>query len=90
MGIDLAGLTRRLYAEADALFPGKVSIEKNGGGLTARIALSDKTAELPINTNILRLDGRSIELDGIVVHSPKTGKVYLPGQAVQSLKARGK
>jgi len=90
MGIDLAGLTRRLYVEAHALFPGKVSIEKNGGGLTATITLPDKTAELPVNKNILRLGGRSTELEGIVVHSPKTGRVYIPEQAVQLLKTPGK
>jgi alkaline phosphatase len=86
MGLDLGQLTERLFVEAGAAFPeGKVTIEKDGENLVARITLPDKTADLPINKDILMTAGRSVELEGVVVYAPNTGKVYVPSQAVERL-----
>jgi alkaline phosphatase len=83
-------LTERLFVEAGAAFrEGKVTVEKDGENLVARITLPDKTAELPVNKNILMTAGRSVELEGVVVYAPNTGKVYIPSQAAELLRASG-
>jgi len=88
MGLDLDRLTQQLFVDADAAFPeGKVTVEKQGENLVARITLPDKTAELPVNKNILMTAGLQVELDGVVVYVSNTGKVYLPSQAVELLRA---
>jgi hypothetical protein len=51
--------------------------------LVVRIAMGGQTAALPVNKNLLILDGRSIELEGVVVYMPHSKKVYAPWQAVQ-------
>jgi alkaline phosphatase len=87
MGLDLGLLTERLFVEADAVFPqGKITVEKDGENRVARITLPDKTAELPVNKNILMTAGRSVELEGVVVYAPNTGKVYIPSEAAERLR----
>ncbi|MBU1041227.1 MAG: alkaline phosphatase [Proteobacteria bacterium] len=86
LGIDLAALNRRLFVDAVEAFPGQTSF---AGGVL-RIEHKGKLAELPANENILRLDGREIRLEGLVVHAPDTGKTYIPAQAVQKIKGRAK
>jgi alkaline phosphatase len=84
LGIDLAALNRRLFVDAAEAFPGQAQFF--GGVL--RIKHKGRLAELRANTNILRLDGREIRLEGLVVHAPDTGRTYIPAQAVQRIRAR--
>ena len=64
----------------------RVSVEADEpGGLVVRISLGDKTAELPVNKNLLLYAGQSIELEGLVVYIPDTKKVYVPRQAIQRI-----
>jgi alkaline phosphatase len=88
MGLDLGRLTERLFVEAAAAFPnGEVTIQKDGENLVASVTLQETTAELPVNKNILMTGGRSVELEGVVVYAPDTGKVYIPSQTVELLRA---
>ncbi|MBP2662749.1 MAG: alkaline phosphatase, partial [Firmicutes bacterium] len=48
-----------------------------------------KKAEIPISKNIIKINGKSYEMNGIVVIAPRTGKVYIPQQAVELAKAAG-
>lgn len=41
-----------------------------------------KTAKLPVNKNLLIIDGKEILLEGVVVYAPDTKKAYVPMQAV--------
>lgn len=40
-------------------------------------------AELPVDENILVENGVTRELEGILVYTPVTGKVYIPAGAIQ-------
>lgn len=87
MGLDLDRLTRRLFVEPGAALPGaKVSVdEKDRNNPVVRIELNGKTAELPVHKNLLRVAGRTVELEGVVAYAPDAKKVYVPLQAVRIL-----
>lgn len=78
LGLDFAALNRRLFVDAAEALPGATF---SGGVL--RVEQGGRTAELAANTNILRLNGREIALEGVVVHAPDTGRTYVPAQAVR-------
>ncbi|MBN2450626.1 MAG: alkaline phosphatase [Lentisphaeria bacterium] len=93
MGLDLDRLNERLFVCAQTAFPGQV----HGGGKdgdagpgaerrVVRIRHGGRTAELPVNRNLLILDGREIPLEGLVIHVPPTGRTFLPMQAVQLIR----
>lgn len=102
LGIDLDALSERLFVDASSVFSdGELDVvptrfverrDKNGAvqnhpvDWTIHINAGRHVAELPVNQNILRLGGREILLEGVVVHIPKTKKVYLPVQAVRLIK----
>ncbi|MGQ9689241.1 MAG: alkaline phosphatase [Desulfobaccales bacterium] len=88
LGIDLEALNQRLFQEAQqALGDGRVAIDpRDPENPVVKISYHGKQAELPVNKNILRLEGKEISLEGVVVITPDTGKAYLPFQAVQLLK----
>ena len=50
------------------------------------IAYQGKQAALPINKNILTMNGKTTQLEGVVIYAPDTGKAYLPLQAVNLIK----
>lgn len=93
LGFDLADIDNKLFVEATKAF---ATI-----GATARIDDTDKTnmvlvvekgtkrAELPFNKNIIKIGTKTYEMNGITVYAPKTGKVYIPQQAVELAKAAG-
>ncbi len=43
-------------------------------------------AQLPVSKNLLRVNGRSIELEGLVVLAEKTSQVFVPRQAIELIK----
>ncbi len=90
MGIDLAQATRRLFAEADSALPGaKRTLDRSDPrDPVVVIEHRGKTARLPVNGNLLELDGRRHKLEGVVLHSEATGKTYLPRQAVRLIAAK--
>ncbi len=91
MGFDFESLNKRLFVEAEAGFAAV--------GLEATLDKTDPTnpvlvvqkgearAELPLSKNLLIMNGKTVELEGIVVLAEKLGKVYLPKQAVDLVAA---
>jgi len=86
-GLDFARLNRRLFREATQALPGaRVTIEQpTPDNFVVRVEHGGRLAELPANRNLLRLDGRTIELEGVVVcvRDGETRTAYLPMQAVE-------
>ncbi len=88
LGLDFKKLNERLFVEPGLALPdAKVSV---AGADTPRpvvhIELGGKTAELPVHTNLLKWEGRTVELEGVVVYAPDTKKVYVPLQAIRVIK----
>ncbi len=46
-----------------------------------RIDFAGKMARLPVNRNLLLIDGKTVELPGVVVYASDTGKAYIPEEA---------
>ncbi|MDA8126168.1 MAG: alkaline phosphatase [Deltaproteobacteria bacterium] len=88
LGLDLDRLNGRLFVEAQKAFPeGRVTMDKQDAeNPILKISYGNRNAELPINKNILRLDGADRELEGVVVYIAETDRAYLPLQAVQAIK----
>jgi alkaline phosphatase len=88
LGLSLSRLNARLFQEAaGALAGAQVSIDRSDPeNPVVRISFQGRKAELPVNKNILRLDGKTIPLEGLVVYAPHTDKAYLPLQAVNLIK----
>lgn len=80
----------RLFVETlEAFGDGKVAIDKTDPeNPVVRIEYANKKAALPVNKNILSIDGVESELEGVVVYIPNTDKAYLPLQAVQAIKGK--
>ncbi|MFZ2087793.1 MAG: alkaline phosphatase [Desulfobaccales bacterium] len=88
LGLNLERLNARLFQEAaPALAGGQVDIDKSDPeNPVVKIAFQGKQAELPVNKNLLKLDGKTVNLEGVVVYAPDTGKAYIPQEAVNLIK----
>jgi alkaline phosphatase len=87
LGFTFQEINKRLFVEASAAF--------QAAGLSTFIDRSDQanpvlvvskgaaTARLPVSKNLVLVNGRSIELEGIVVLAEKPDKVFLPRQAIE-------
>lgn len=86
LGFNLADADRRLFVEAQE------AMGRLGG--TARVDWTDKNnpvlllekggvrAELPFSKNLIKIGKQVIEMDGLTVLAPVTGKAYIPRQAL--------
>ncbi len=95
LGLSLPALNERLFVDARQAFAGaQIQVEETSPkNFVVRIASGSHTAELPVNKNLLILDGQRIELEGIVVCAPPLApqtepRVFLPQQAVQRILGR--
>jgi alkaline phosphatase len=95
LGLDLAALNERLFVDArEALASATLDVvEASPGNLVVKVALGDRTAELPVHKNLLLMDGQEIELEGLVVCAPPIEpqtepRIFLPLQAVQRILGR--
>jgi alkaline phosphatase len=91
LGFTFPEINKRLFVEASAAF--------RAAGLSSIIDRSDATnpvlvvskgeakARLPLAKNQVWVNGKIIELEGIVVLAEKLDKVFLPAQAVEVVKA---
>ena len=88
LGLNLERLNHRLFQEAaTALAGGQVTIDQSDPeNPVVKITYQGKQAELPVNKNILKLNGNTTQLEGVVVYAPNTGKAYLPLHAVNLIK----
>ena len=81
LGFDLANTTARLFVDADDAYAGRYVLDKTD--TENPVVLIQGKARLPVGKDILVLNGVRYNLEGIVVQSPMTGKVYLPREAVK-------
>ncbi len=88
MGVDLDATTHRLFVDVRTEFVAD-QIELEGvraANPVLRIRHQNRTAELPINKNVLKIGDEEIALEGVVVHIAETGKTYIPQQAIRRIK----
>ncbi len=92
LGIDLDDLNRTLFVDASTAFPqAEVVIDRSDKeNPVVKIKSGEAAFELPVNKNILIAPDSTIDLDGVVVYAPKTGKAYLPLQAVKIIQDKTK
>ena len=87
MGFDFKSLNDRLFVEAGAAFGAAgftVAIDKADAANPALVVTKGSaSAKLPLAKNVMIVNGKTIELEGLVVLADKLGKVYLPAQAVK-------
>ena len=88
LGLDLEKLNERLFVDAKkALADGKVTLDTaDKQNPVVVIEFQGKTARMPVNKNLLKLGGKTIELEGVVVYASDTGKSYVPAQAVRMIR----
>ncbi|MFW6123028.1 MAG: alkaline phosphatase [Thermodesulfobacteriota bacterium] len=88
LGVNLDRLNARLFQEAAAALPGgQVAVDAaDPENPVVKIAWRGRQAELPVNKNLLRLEGKTVPLEGVVVYVPQTKKIFLPLQAVNLIK----
>jgi alkaline phosphatase len=98
LGLDLQKINERLFVDAKGAFAdGKVTLDTSdkqnpvvqielGGRIAKPSNTGGKIARLPVNRNLLLMDGKTIELEGVVVYAPDTGKAYVPQQAVRLIR----
>lgn len=86
LGLDLARATARLFVPAEKAFPRAWKVEKRDGAECLVIKRPGGEALLPLNGNLLRLGKKTSQLEGVVLHVAKTGRAYLPAQAVAAIK----
>jgi alkaline phosphatase len=90
IGLDLIRLNERLFVEASGAFPGgRVALDTTDpANPVAVIEFRGQAAELSVNKNFLKIGERLAVLEGVVVYAPKTGRVFLPLQAVHIIQGR--
>ncbi|MFH1490116.1 MAG: hypothetical protein ABII06_14530, partial [Pseudomonadota bacterium] len=88
MGLSLEKLNQRLFADAaEAFSGGQVTVDKSDPeNPVLRITYMGKRAEMPVNKNILRIGETQETLEGVAVYAPKTGRAYIPMDAVHMIK----
>jgi alkaline phosphatase len=88
LGLNLNRLNARLFQEAAGALPGgQVTIDTTDPeNPVVKVSFQDKQSELPVNKNLLKLNNRPRQLEGVVVYVPQTRKAYLPLQAVNLIK----
>jgi alkaline phosphatase len=86
LGFNLDEINRELFVEVGEVFP-DYNLDKSD---TANFILEINEVKLPINKNLLVAEDKTYELNGIVVYAPKTGKVYIPGEAARIIEKLSK
>ncbi|MBF0203887.1 MAG: alkaline phosphatase [Desulfamplus sp.] len=86
MGFSLDGVDKRLFVESEELFKpigASVSIDKSdANNMCLVVNKGSKTAKIPFAKNIMEIGDSKCEMEGVTVYAEKTGKVYLPSQAL--------
>ncbi|MBF0211645.1 MAG: alkaline phosphatase, partial [Desulfamplus sp.] len=86
MGFSLSDIDSRLFVESEELFKSigaSVSIDKSDANNIALVVQKDsKTAKIPFAKNIIEIDGSKCKMGGVAVYAEKTGKAYIPQEAL--------
>jgi len=77
-GFDLSKVNERLFVDADTVSASVAVDMKDPENPVLKI----RGASLPCSKDILILGGKTYRLEGIVVHAPEIGKVFIPQEAV--------
>jgi len=90
MRVDFGQLNRRLFVDALEIF-GAMGYQANLEQADAAnpvlvVTKGEAKAELPVSKNLLRMGGKTTELEGLVVLADKLGKVFVPQQAIDLVK----
>jgi alkaline phosphatase len=90
LGVDLAAATERLFAPAEELFAGmEVTLDRaDAANPVLRVAGDGRVAALPLNRNVIEIDGALLPLEGVVVHVDRTDRVFAPIDAAVKLGLR--
>jgi alkaline phosphatase len=93
LGVDLKAADDNLFVEAGKAFASigaTVRLDKSDAANPVLVAEKGmKRAELPISKDIVKIDGKIYEMHGLTVLAAKTGKIYVPRQAVDLAAAAG-
>jgi alkaline phosphatase len=93
LGLDLEQADKELYVDAKTVFP-EAELEMSDA---ANPVLRIGAAALPISKDVLRINGKQIQVPGLVVYAPlapagtplpagaATGRVYIPRQAMRRI-----
>jgi len=95
LGFSFGDINRRLFVEASTSFQAqgfRTAIDRSDAAnpvlVVSRAGEKDGTqARLPLSKNLVLVNGKSIELEGIVVLAEKLDKVFLPRQALEVIAA---
>lgn len=91
MRVDFGKLNRRLFVDALEVFGSmgyQANLEKaDAANPVLVVTKGEAKAELPISKNLLTMGGKTTELEGLVVLADKLGKVFVPQQAIDLVKA---
>lgn len=93
LGFDLDEADNKLFVEASSAFKtigATISIDTTDPeNMVLLVKKGLKRAQMPFSQNTIIINGKTYEMTGITVYSPKTGKIYIPQQAVELAKAAG-
>ncbi|WMW23872.1 alkaline phosphatase [Methanolobus sediminis] len=93
-GFVLDDVSDELFVDVEEAFPGMWELDTTDAkNPVLVITYENKVAELPVNKNVMTIDGgEETELNGVVVYAPKAddgnGKVFIPQEAVDLLKSK--
>ena len=91
MGLNLEAVDAKLFREANSALSklgATIAIDKSDpANPVVRIQKGSQRAELPVSKNILKLNNKIYPLPGLTIIAAKTGKIYLPQQAVDLILA---
>jgi alkaline phosphatase len=91
LGFTFPEINRRLFTEASSAFQTagfSTAIDRTDAANPVLVVSKDQAeARLPISKNIVLVNAKTIELEGIVVLAEKLDKVFLPTQAIDIVKA---
>lgn len=95
LGLNMENLTRRLFVDASQAFAGgtvgivPVTVSGDGGSQAVDHSLlveyNGKKAEFRANKNVVTVDDRAIEMEGVAYYNQGNGIFYVPAQAVALL-----
>ena len=87
MDFNLADINKRLFVEATEALP--ESLVRVDGEETANpvivIERHGRRFELPVNKNVVIVDGTRQSLEGVVIYSSRTKKVYVPLEVINAI-----
>ncbi len=82
LGVNLEAASRRLYVDIDAVTSHyEIDVDADPANPVLKIG----GAEIPISKDWLMNRGRTVQLPGLTVHAPATGKVYVSQDAIRRL-----